>query len=55
MIKGIKICGVSDPEILDYIINHPHPPDYVGFIANYKKSKRYINYEKLEKLINFNK
>ena len=55
MIKGIKICGVSDPEILDYIINHPHPPDYVGFIANYKKSKRYINYEKLEKLINVEK
>ena len=35
MIKGIKY--VHPTEILDYIINHPHPPDYVGFIANYKK------------------
>ncbi len=52
MIKGIKICGVSDPKTLDYILNHPHPPKFIGFITNYEKSKRFIKYEKLKKLIN---
>ena len=52
MIKGIKICGVKDPRTLDFILNHPHPPKFVGFITNYKKSKRFIEYEKLKKLIN---
>ena len=55
MFKGIKICGVSDSEILDQIINHPYPPNYIGFITNYKKSKRYIEFEKLKKLLNVNK
>ena len=55
MIKGVKICGVSDPKTLNYIINHPYPPTYVGFITNYKKSKRFVDYEKLKKLINFEK
>ena len=48
MFKGIKICGVSDSETLDQIINHPYPPNYIGFITNYKKSKRYIEFEKLK-------
>ena len=52
MIKGVKICGVSDIKTLDYIINHPHPPKFVGFICNFKKSKRYVSYEYLKKLIN---
>ena len=26
MIKGIKICGVSDLETLRFIVNHPYPP-----------------------------
>ena len=52
MIKGIKICGVSDPKTLDFILNHPHPPKFVGFITNYEKSKRFIEYKKLKKLIN---
>ena len=51
MIKGIKICGVSDPKTLDFILNHPHPPKFVGFITNYEKSKRFIEYKKLKKLI----
>ena len=55
MIKGIKICGVSDPNTLEFIINHPYPPNYVGFITNYKKSKRFVDYEKLKKLINVKK
>ena len=52
MIKGLKICGISDPKTLDYIINHPHPPKYIGFICNYPKSKRFVKYEKLKELVN---
>ena len=55
MIKGLKICGISDPETLNYILNHPTPPKFIGFITNYKKSKRYVNYENLKNLVNVNK
>ena len=55
MIKGVKICGVSDTETLSYILNHNHPPKFVGFISNYKKSKRYVTYENIQKLIKFKK
>ena len=55
MVKGIKICGVSDLETLNYIVNHQFPPRFVGFIANYKKSRRYVEYEKLKKLVNIKK
>ena len=55
MIKGIKICGVSDPETLNYILNHPHPPNFIGFITNYTKSKRFVDYEKLVRLIKVDK
>ena len=52
MIKGLKICGISDPKTLDYIVNHSKPPNFIGFITNYKKSKRYVGYENLQKLVN---
>ena len=55
MIKGLKICGVSDPETLNYILNHIHNPIMIGFITNYKKSKRFVEYEKLKNLINLDK
>ena len=55
MIKDLKICGISDPETLDYILNHPYPPKFIGFITNYKKSKRYVEYDNLKDLINVNK
>ena len=48
MIKGIKICGISDPETLSYILNHQFPPKFIGFITNYKKSRRYNEYEKIK-------
>ena len=51
MIKGLKICGVSDSKTLNYILNHPHPPKFIGFITNYEKSKRFVEYEKLKNLI----
>ena len=52
MIKGLKICGISDPKTLDYIVSHSKPPNFIGFITNYKKSKRYVGYENLQKLVN---
>ena len=55
MIKGIKICGVSDPKTLNYILNHPSPPKFIGFITNYKKSRRFVEHQKLKKLINVDK
>ena len=55
MIKDLKICGVSDPETLNYILNHHNPPNFIGFITNYKKSKRFVEYEKLKDLINVDK
>ena len=55
MIKGLKICGVSDPETLNYILNHNQKPTMIGFITNYEKSKRFVEYEKLKNLINVEK
>ena len=50
-----KICGIKDSKTLNYIINHNHPPKFIGFITNYPKSKRYIDYESLQKLIDLDK
>ena len=55
MIKGLKICGVSDPKTLNFILNHNHRPNMIGFITNYKRSRRYVEYEKLINLINVDK
>ena len=55
MIKGIKICGISDPKTLNYIINHSYPPKFIGFITNFKKSKRFVHYSILKKLLNVDK
>jgi len=55
MIKGIKICGVSDPKTLNYILNHNHRPTMIGYITNYEKSRRFVEYEKLKDLINVDK
>ena len=55
MIKGLKICGVSDPKTLNYILNHNYKPMMIGFITNYEKSKRFVEYEKLKNLIDVDK
>ena len=55
MIKGLKICGISEPKTLNYILNHPYPPKFIGFITNYEKSKRFVEYSKLKDLINVDK
>jgi len=55
MIKGSKICGISDLDTLNFIINHPYPPQFIGFICNYKKSSRYVEVEKLNELLKLDK
>ena len=55
MIKGCKICGISDLDTLSFIVNHPYPPKFIGFICNYQKSPRYVEFNKLEKLLSINK
>ena len=55
MIKGLKICGISDLKTLKYIIEHPCPPQFIGFITNFKISKRYVEYERLKELVNVDK
>ena len=50
-----KICGVKDSNTLNYIIAHKFSPKFVGFIINYTKSKRYIEFYKLKKLIDIEK
>ena len=53
--KGCKICGISDLNTLNFIINHPYPPQFIGFICNYKKSLRYVEVEKLNELLTLDK
>ncbi|MBD1153046.1 phosphoribosylanthranilate isomerase [Pelagibacterales bacterium SAG-MED24] len=53
--KGCKICGISDLDTLNFIINHQYPPQFIGFICNYKKSSRYVEVEKLDELITLDK
>ena len=55
MIKGSKICGISDLDTLNFIINHPYPPQFIGFICNYKKSSRCVEVEKLNELLKLDK
>ena len=50
-----KICGIKDSKTLNYIVNHKNPPKFIGFITNYLKSKRYVEYENLKKLISIDK
>ena len=55
MILKSKICGVSDSKILNFIVNHDYPPQFVGFIVNYPKSKRYVEIQKLKELMKIEK
>jgi len=50
-----KICGISDSNILKHLTNHPHPPHFVGFVVNYPKSKRFVEHNKLKKLLKIDK
>ena len=37
MIKDLKICGISDLKTLEFIVNHPNPPNYIGSSQIIKK------------------
>ena len=50
-----KICGISDEYTLKYLIEHKSPPQFIGFIVNYPKSKRYVKLEKLKTLVKVDK
>ena len=55
MIIGCKICGISDPKTLTYIVNHLQPPRFVGFIVNWKASPRYVEPDRLKELLSIDK
>ena len=55
MIKDCKICGITNLNILNFLINHPYPPKFIGFICNYSKSSRYVQITDLKKLLNVKK
>ena len=50
-----KICGISDSVTLKFLTNHPNSPQFIGFIVNYSKSKRYVEINKLKKLLKIKK
>ena len=50
-----KICGVKDEKTLRFILEHKYPPDFIGFISNFPKSKRFIEIDKLKYLTNINR
>ena len=55
MILKSKICGIFDTNTLNYIVNHNYPPQFIGFVVNYPKSKRYVDIKKLQKLFEIDK
>ena len=50
-----KICGISDSKTLIHLTNHSYPPQYIGFIVNYPKSKRFVSHNKLKELLKVEK
>jgi len=50
-----KICGISDSETLKYLTEHPNSPEYIGFIVNYPKSKRFVQQSQLKELLKIDK
>ena len=50
-----KICGISDSKTLTHLTNHSYPPQYIGFIVNYPKSKRFVECNQLKELLKINK
>ena len=46
-----KICGISDTKTLLHLTTHPNPPQYIGFIVNYPKSKRFVELKELKNLL----
>ena len=55
MIQPCKICGISDSKTLEFLTSHHTPPKMIGFICNWPKSKRFVEYNKLIKLLKVDK
>jgi len=55
MIQPCKICGVSDSKTLEFLTSHPTPPKMIGFICNWPKSIRFVEYDKLKELLKVDK
>ena len=51
----VKICGIFDFKTLQFLTTHTHPPEYIGFIVNYSKSKRFVKFDKLKDLLKIDK
>ena len=49
----VKVCGLSTTEQVETCIEYN--ANFCGFILNYKKSHRFINYQTVEKLTKINK
>ena len=50
-----KICGIKDENTLRFLIDHKNPPEFIGFIWNFPKSKRFVEIDTLKYLTNINK
>ena len=50
-----KICGISDSKTLEHLTKHSNPPQYIGFIVNYPKSKRFVQHDGLKELLKVDK
>tara|TARA_A100001011_G_C14293941_1_gene837522 strand:- start:421 stop:1044 length:624 start_codon:yes stop_codon:yes gene_type:complete len=50
-----KICGISDRNTLKFLTEHTLPPEFIGFIVNFPKSKRYVEPKKLKDLLKIDK
>ena len=50
-----KICGISDSKTLRFLTDHTASPEFIGFIVNYPKSKRYVKIKELKDLLKISK
>ena len=50
-----KICGISDSITLRFLTDHTASPEFIGFIVNYPKSKRYVKIKELKDLLKISK
>ena len=55
MIQPCKICGISDSKTLEFLTSHPTPPKMIGFICNWPKSKRFVEFDNLKELLKVDK
>jgi phosphoribosylanthranilate isomerase len=55
MIQPCQICGISDSKTLEFLTSHSTPPKMIGFICNWPKSKRFVEYNKLKDLLKVDK